>query len=280
MQTNARRKFLKPHALSFAVMAALLPLASSVQAESVMDGAQFFVSQRLWQADWEVGVNNPQVIAPAAGQPTPLLRTKTDFVKVSRTMPLTGFGVSVDRWTLSATVGWPTDYENARFEGTATRSEYDINLGYAVTPNLSVVALYKAGKADIPAASGNPAATPLRERQKLHGAGLGVSGRYPIAENWNLYGSTAYSGGKTSFQVSGGRYSLRYTIAEAGVGYRIPGAFSNMSVTAGYRYQNLSFRHTHTDTFALTPEPVLVSSEPERIRTSTKGFTVGVTVAF
>jgi hypothetical protein len=261
-------------------MATLLSLANSVQAESVLDGAQFFVSQRLWRADWEVGVSNPQVIPPTAGQPVPLLRTKTDFVKVSRTMPLTGFGVSVNRWTLSATVGWPTDYEDPRFEGTATRSEYDVNLGYAVTPNLTVVALYKAGKADIPAAFGNPAAAPFREKQKLHGAGLGLSGRYPIAEQWNLYGSAAYSGGKTRFEVSGGRYSLRYTVAEAGVGYRIPGAFSNMSVTAGYRYQNLSFRHTHADTFALTPEPVLVSSEPERIRTATKGFTVGVAVAF
>jgi hypothetical protein len=266
--------------MSFAVMAALLPLASSVHAESVLDGAQFFVSQRLWQADWEVGVNNPQVIPPKAGQPTPLLRTQTDFVKVSRTMPLTGFGVSVDRWTLSATVGWPTDYADSRFEGKASRSEYDINLGYAVTPNITAVALYKAGKADIPAAAGNPAAASFRERQKLHGAGLGVSARYPIAENWNLYGSAAYSGGKTSFQVSSGRYSLRYTVAEAGVGYRIPGGFSNMSVTAGYRYQNLNFRRTHADTFALTPEPVLVASEPARVETATKGFTVGVAVAF
>lgn len=271
---------MKPHALSFAVLAALLPLAGSAHAESALDGAQFFVSQRLWQADWEVGVMNPQVMPPTAGQPTPLLRTKTDFVKVSRTMPLTGFGVRLDRWTLSATVGWPTDYTDSRFQGTARRFEYDINLGYAVTPDLTVVALYKAGKSDIPAAAGNPVAAPFREKQKLHGAGLGLSGRLPLAENWNLYGSAAYSGGKTSLETSGARYSLRYTVAEAGVGYRIPGAFSNMSVTAGYRYQNLNFRHTRADTFALTPEPVFVSSEPERIRTSTKGFTVGVAFAF
>jgi hypothetical protein len=269
---------MKPHALSSAILAALLSLAGAAQAES--DGPQFVVSQRLWQADWDMGFSNPRIIAPSAMQPTPAFSTRTDFVKVRRTVPLTGIGVSLDRWTLSATIGWPTDYDHPLVDGKASRSEYDINLGYAVTPNINVVALYKAGKSDIPAAAGNPAATLFREQQKLRGGGLGVSARYPIAENWNLYGSTAYGTGHSRFQVSGERYSARYTVAEAGLGYRLAGALANVSITAGYRYQNIDFRHAYIRTYVLTPEPLLVSSEPTRIQSDTKGFTAGVAYSF
>lgn len=269
---------MKPHALSFAMMAALSSVTGAAQAES--DGPQFVVSQRLWQADWDVGFSNPRMIAPSAAQPLPAFSTRTDFVKVRRTVPLTGFGVSFDRWTLSATVGLPTTYTDPLIEGKASRSEYDINLGYAVTPNLTAVVLYKAGKSDIPAAAGNPAAASMREQQKLRGGGVGVSARYPIAEKWNLYGNAAYGAGNSRFQVSGERYSARYTIAEAGVGYRMPGALANMSVTAGYRYQNLDFRHAYIRTYVLTPEPLLVSSAPTRIQTATKGFTAGVAYSF
>lgn len=269
---------MKPHALSFAVLAALSSLAGAAQAES--DGPQFVISQRLWQADWNVGFSNPRIIQPSASQPMPAISTRTDLVKVRRTVPLTGIGVSLDRWTLSATIGWPTDYADPLVDGKASRSEYDINLGYAVTPNINVVALYKAGKSDIPAAAGNPAAALFREQQKLRGGGLGVAVRYPIAENWNLYGSTAYSTGHSRFQVSGERYSARYTIADAGIAYRLPGALGNVSITAGYRYQNLDFRHAFIRTYVLTPEPLLVSSAPTRIQSATKGFTAGVAYNF
>ncbi len=270
---------MKPHALSFAVMAAFLPLASSVQAES--DGApQFFVSQRLWQADWAIGAVTARLTPASATQPAPLLRVGPEFTKVRETMPLTGFGINIDRWTLSATVGWPTNYSNSGFDGKVSRSEYDVNLGYAVTPNISAVVLYKSGKADIPVAAGTPAAIAVRETEKLRGTGLGVSARYPVAENWNLYGSAAYTSGHARLVTSGDRYGLRYTVAEVGVGYRIPGAFSNMSVTAGYRYQNLDFRDVHRLTYALTPAPVLVSSESIRPQSATRGFTMGVAFAF
>lgn len=269
---------MKPHTLSFAVLVALLSVAGAAQADS--DGPQFVVSQRLWQADWDVGFSNPRIIQPSAAQPMPGMSTRTDFVKVRRTVPLTGFGVSLDRWTLSATIGWPTDYADPLIDGKASRSEYDINLGYAVTPNINAVLLYKAGKSDIPAAAGNPAPGLIREQQKLRGAGLGVSARYPIAENWSLYGSTAYSTGHSRFQVTRERYSARYTIADAGVAYRMPGTFGNMSITAGYRYQNLDFRHAYVRTYVVTPEPVLIASEPTRIQSATKGFTAGVAYNF
>lgn len=271
---------MKPHALSVAVMATLLPLASSVQAESVLASAQFFVSQRLWLADWEIGAVGSRVIPASAAQPAPLLQVAPEFINVRKTMPLTGFGINVDRWTLSATVGWPSNYSDARIDGKVARSEYDVNLGYAITPNVSAVVLYKSGKADVPVVAGTPAAIAVREKEKLRGTGLGVSARYPLAENWNLYGSAAYTRGHARLLTSGERYGLRYTVAELGVGYRIPGAFSNMSLTAGYRYQNLDFRDVHRLTYALTPAPVLVSSEPIRPQSATKGFTMGVTFSF
>ena len=64
---------MKPHTLSFAALGALLSLAGAAQAES--DGPQFVVSQRLWQADWDVGFSNPRVHAPSATQPAPAFST-------------------------------------------------------------------------------------------------------------------------------------------------------------------------------------------------------------
>ena len=271
---------MKPNALSVAVMATLLPLAGSVRADSVLEGAQFFVSQRLWQADWEIGSVAARLTPASAAHPAPLLQVAPEFINVRKTMPLTGFGINLDRWTLSATVGWPSNYSDARIDGKVARSEYDVNLGYAITPNLSAVVVYKSGKADVPVAAGTPAAVAVREKEKLRGTGLGVSARYPLAENWNLYGSAAYTRGHAWLLTSGERYGLRYTVAETGIGYRIPGAFSNMSLTAGYRYQNLDFRDVYRLTYALTPAPVLVSTEPVRPRSATKGFTMGVAFSF
>jgi hypothetical protein len=273
-------KALKSNVLLVAVMSALVPLAASAQSESVVDRAQFFVSQRVWFADWDIGAIDSRIIPPTATQPTPVMQTFPGHVRDRRAMPLTGFGVSLDRWTLSATVGWSTEFSDDRIAGgKVSRSEYDINLGYAVTPNISTVLIYKGGKTEIPAMAGSAAAQLPRDRSRLRGLGLGVSGRYPMAENWNVYGSAAFGPGRSTFS-NGDRYNIRYSVAEVGVGYRIPGFFANMSITAGYRYQNLDFRRGPAYSFALTPEPVLIARDTQRIESATKGFTAGVAFSF
>lgn len=261
-------------------LSALLPMSSSLRAESVMDRAQFFVSQRVWQADWDMTAVDMRLIPPSGTQPALLRDAGPAHVRDSRTMPLTGFGVALDRWTLSATVGWSTKYSDARLDAPAVRSEYDINLGYAVTPNISAVVIYKAGKTDIPSvATGvNPGA--FRDEQRLRGVGLGVAARYPIAENWNAYGSAAYSSGRSTLAKSNDRLRARYTVAEAGVAYRLPGALASMSITAGYRYQEVDFRDGPRYTFAVAPEPTVVDRSSQRIQSATRGFTAGVTYSF
>jgi hypothetical protein len=272
---------LKSNALMVTAMVALLPLAASAQSESAMDRAQFFVSQRVWLADWEIGVVDSRIIPPSATQPTPVLQTFSGRVNDRRVMPLTGFGVSLDRWTLSATVGWSSEFSDARLDGgKVSRSEYDINLGYAVTPNVTAVLIYKAGKSDIPAAAGSAAPQLFRDKQRLRGVGLGLSGRFPVAENLNAYASAAYSPGRSRFASTDESFNFRYTVAEAGLGYRIPGAFGNMSITAGYRYQNLDFRRGPVYSFALTPAPVELARGTERIQSATKGFIAGVAFSF
>jgi hypothetical protein len=271
---------LKPLALPFAVLAALLPMASPVQAESGLDQAQFFVSQRLWRSDWDVTAVDMRLIPSNGTQPPLLTDVGPAHVRASRTMPLTGFGVALDRWTLSATVGWSTKYSDARLDAPAARSEYDINLGYAVTPNLSAVVLYKAGKADVPAVVSGVNPIALRDEQRLRGGGLGFSARYPFAENWSAYGSAAYGSGRSKLARSNERLRARYTVAEAGVGYRLPGAWANASLTAGYRYQEVDFRDGPQYTFALTPEPTVVGRSGHRVQSAAKGFTAGVAYSF
>lgn len=271
---------MRSNALMVTVVSALSPWAAWAQADPAMDRPQFFISQRVWLADWDIGAIDSRILPPSAAQPTPQLQTFPGHVRDRRAVPLTGFGVSLDRWTLSATVGWSTDFSDAKLAGDkVSRSEYDINLGYAVTQNISAVLLYKAGKSDIPAMADSAAPQFFRDEQRLRGVGLGLSGRIPVAENLTAYASGAYSPGRSKF-ASGARVNFRYTVAEAGLGYRLPGAFSNVSITAGYRYQNLDFRRGPIYNFALTPEPVELARGSERIQSATRGFVMGVALSF
>jgi hypothetical protein len=218
------------------------------------------------------------IVPPSASQPVPVLRSSGQHIRDRQAVPLTGLGVSLDRWTLSTTIGWSTQFSNARLDGKASRSEYDVNLGYAVTPNITAVVLYKGGKSEIPAIVGSIAPQAFRNIQRLRGAGFGLSGRYHLGENWNIYGSAAYGPGHTTLST-GERYNFRYSVAEAGVGYRIPGAPGNLSLTAGYRYQNLDFRHGPDYAIALTTPPTPMNGT-QRVESATKGWTMGLACSF
>ncbi len=271
---------MKPNAMAVvAALSTLLPLCAAAQTESSANQAQFFISQRVWFADWNMGAVESRIEAPSASQPVPVLRSSTGHVRDRRAVPLTSLGVSLDRWTLSTTIGWSTEFSDARLDSKPSRSEYDVNLGYAVTPNISAVVLYKAGKSDIPTVAGSAAPQVFRSSQKLRGGGLGLSGRYRMGENWNAYGSAAYGAGHSSFS-SGERYFVRYTVAEAGVGYRIPGAPANLSLTAGYRYQNLNFPATRDTLVTLTTPPSTTLGPAHRLQSSTQGWTLGLAGSF
>lgn len=271
---------MKPNAmLAVAAMSALLPLGAAAETDSATGRPQFFVSQRVWFADWEIGAVNTQFVPASAAQPVPMLRVFSQPVRDRRAVPLTGLGVSLDRWTLSTTIGWRTEFSDARLDGKASRSEYDVNLGYAVTPNISAVLVYKAGKSQLPPIAGSAVPEAFRNRQRLHGTGLAMSVRYPVAENWNAYGSASYAPGRMT-SATGERFSLRYTVAEAGLGYRVPGAPANLSLTAGYRYQNVDFRNGAYYTIALATPPSAPTVTTQRLQTATKGWTMGLTCSF
>ena len=270
---------MKPNAMMVvAALATLLPLGAAAQTESAADHPQFFISQRVWFADWNIGAIYSRIVPPSASQPVPVLRTSTQYIRDRRAVPLTGLGASLGRWTLSTTIGWSTEFSDARLDSKVSRSEYDVNLGYAVTPNITAVLLYKTGKSEIPNVAGSDAPEVFRNNQRLRGAGLGLSGRYQLAENWNAYGSGAYAPGHTKFS-NGERYHLRYTVAEAGVGYRVPNAFGNLSLTAGYRYQNLDFPRGPDYAVALTTPPTPMNGT-QRLQSATKGWTVGLACSF
>lgn len=252
-------------------------------AEMKMGDVTLYLSQKAWVANWETILVDSQIVPASSQNAAPLLQLSNRRVDISSTIPLTSFGVRLGAWSLSATVGWSTNFSDARVDGgRVSRSEYDINLGYAVLPNMTLALIHKGGRTDIRGTAGSPAAELFAARQDLKGWGLGASGTLPFTENLGGYGTVAYLKGKGSTgSDSVGTVHPKYLTAELGISYRIPGFLGGrVSVQGGYRRQSFRVDDQSLTTFALTPNPVAVSTRTESFTSTTKGLVVGATVLF
>ena len=86
--------------------------------------------------------------------------------------------------------------------------------------------------------------------------------------------------------TSGNRnYNGNYQIGEVGVLWRIyesseGRALKNVSLSFGYRAQNLTTKGVPSATFALTPTPVVIDVQHKDLSTTTDGFVVGIVGSF
>lgn len=243
----------------------------------------FFVAQKLWISKWDGAILDSALMPPSASNSAPQIRTSITRIGLDHVVPLTSLGVRIDRWTLSATVSPSTNYSDSRISGgSMSRSEYDVNLGYAVTPNITAALVYKGGKNSVRGLADGAAPQYLANaEQKLSGWGVGANFSMPVTDSFGAYGTLALvRNGSSTISGDAGRFHPKYSIAEVGGVYRMPVAFGGLSIQAGYRYQDITFNDAPVTTYALTPAPVIVARTRESFSSTTKGFVVGVAVSF
>jgi hypothetical protein len=263
-------------------IASMFSAAAWAQDNSSSASTSFFISQKIWWADWGFGALGSRLLPPTAENPAPRLQAYLVYPETDHVMPITTVGARIDRWTLSASLSPSTRFETSGlYGGSVRRKEYDLNLGYAVNSSIGLALIYKAGEVDVraPVDSFDPAS--LSSGQKLHAVLVGMSANAPVSDTLTVYGSVAYGPrGRAKFELEAGTEDVKYTIAEAGISYRLPVSFANLSVQAGYRYQGVKYEDVVLPTFALTPAPVEISQTTGAAKSTTKGFFAGISVAF
>lgn len=134
------------------------------------------------------------------------------------------------------------------------RKEFDVNVGYAVTPGVALTLGYKK----------------VEQRGSLlyalDGPVAGISGTAPLGQGWSLYGSLGM-GWMKSTGSSDVKFDADYRLSEVGAAYTIPaGTFIKaVTLTAGYRTQ------------VLTSKDALPGQDG---RDLTQGFTFGAIATF
>jgi hypothetical protein len=266
--------------------------AQAQTSESWLGDLNFAISQKLWWAAWDMAAIDAQVVVPA-GSTTPVLQnTLLSAGPTRKAVSITSLSVSSGPLMLGASISPNRRFENPAVAGGGlSRKEYDLNFGYAVSPNLAVTLIQKKGtvsnsvSAAVAAVSANP------RPATLSGWGLGISAAAPISLGrgdgqgglpLRVYGNLAYLEGRS--KVGGESYPAAYTIAEAGLSHRIGGSPNawggSLSLQVGYRSQIITQRNVAMHTFALTPPGTVLSTQRLDLRTTTDGLVVGLAASF
>lgn len=205
------------------ILALTLPLVVAGGAAQAQDqGLTISAGIKAWATQWTTFS-----YAPAVGGGSNLIqvaaRDKTVLV------PLLGA-----RW--GNVVGSVSGYASTQYEfvtgGGDRRSEYDLNLGYLVTPGVALTLGYKkvSQRGDFIYEPAGPVA--------------GISATAPLGGAFSLYGAFGYGWMKTprSSDPRIVEFDADYRLAELGVTYglALPGFPRTLTFTAGYRLQVLS----------------------------------------
>ena len=170
---------------------------------------------------------------------------------------------------------------------TAKRKEWDVNLGYFVTPNLaltlgykeldrsyqhSILAMVEQCGCDTTVFLKN--FTQQNSYLTAKGPIIGLSGSAPVGKGFNLYGNMAFGWLKVDEDVSAffntpetyNSNDGRYYFGEVGLNYSFPldAALSSVTLGGGYRFQRLEYS----------------SGNAGDQNDSTHGFTLSVSASF
>ena len=260
--------------------------SAAAQATTDVGGTTIYAGLRLWANQWDIGGVQRRAIIPDPSKPSLIVLQDTPFKTLSDTklVPIPFIAVRAGNFVGSASYFPRTSYNsNDELLGTVARDEYDVTLGYAVAPSLILSIGYKHGFQSKVSGQFSPSGV------NVDALLLGVSGSAPIVGTLSLYGNIAYGFARDRYDfgdTSGNRnYNGNYQIGEVGVLWRIyesseGRALKNVSLSFGYRAQNLTTKGVPSATFALTPTPVVIDVQHKDLSTTTDGFVVGIVGSF
>lgn len=134
------------------------------------------------------------------------------------------------------------------------REEWDLNIGYFLTPNLAVTFGYKKIERELTfdLDNNNVVSYPLSADVPI----IGLAASLPINEKFSFYGNFAYGllGGDAQFienSVNDMDLDGNYYLAELGFNYVIPikKVVSGITISLGYRFQRLDMEMTNGKTW-------------------------------
>lgn len=267
--------------------------ASQDSDDVTRERVQFFAGEKLWIANWQAPIFDARIVVPSASNPTPVLQTSmANAVSSTSVIPMTSFGLRYGAFTLSATLMSSTGFssDGVTANNQMSRKESDVNISYALLPNLQASLIYKSGTIS---GLGTAQAVTLTGKSgdaDLTGVILGLSGSAPLAGAASLYGSLAYGTASENIPSSGlslgsNKFTGTYHVAEFGVAYRLAdesmmSGLKNLSLQVGYRVQVVTLNNIPQNTYSTGAVPSLISTSNLDSQSTTQGFVVGVAAAF
>ncbi len=159
----------------------------------------------------------------------------------------------------------------------AEREEWDLNLGYFITPNLALSVGYK----DLTRTLFFSGDITVEDQWEISVPIIGLAAAAPVGLGLNLYGNLAY--GQAEVDELFGRLPLElegdYYFGEVGLSYSVPldGSLSAFTVSAGYRFQRLDLHYTSIGANANDPFPLGSSGD---LNDSTHGVVFNLSATF
>jgi hypothetical protein len=132
-----------------------------------------------------------------------------------------------------------------------SRKEWDVNIGYFITPNIAMSLGYKSLERELTITStdyNNSYFSKTKYPLSFKAPIIGISASAPIKDKFNLYGNLAYGwlSGDATYEGADFKNNLdvdgNYLFSELGFGYTVPlqkKFASVLTITAGYRFQRL-----------------------------------------
>lgn len=240
------------------------------------------IGEKLWMNRWSLPAELPNSSSPTstiyqfdsddevASLTTLLVRYRNFFIGAGF-LPETNYNFKSQTTSLSP--------DKTAVEG--KRKEWDLNLGYFITPNLSVIAGYKQLDRNyiytLPS-QGLKLESPL----SVKGLIIGISATNPLGKSFGFYGNLAYGWLKGDYVINGFANTFdfdvdgNYIIAELGINYSIPmhKILSAMTISAGYRIQHVDINADNSD--GQFPNTGKSGTQDD----SATGFTVSISATF
>ena len=232
---------------------------------------------KVWANEWSLPVEL------GAGDKTYILEYESD----SAITPIPAFLATYRNFFIGGSYLLDTDYEFSKqqlknyytdadsgedhgfiqnIEMSGSRTEWDLNIGYFLTPNIAVSLGYKNLERDrtetttfenIPAIM--KSIFPLSVQAPI----IGISASAPVSDKFNLYGNLAYGwlSGDASYkyikdvktnETESNNFDVdgNYLFGELGFGYVIPleqKFASALTINAGYRFQRLDMTFSNNE---------------------------------
>jgi hypothetical protein len=133
-----------------------------------------------------------------------------------------------------------------------SRKEWDVNIGYFITPNIAVSLGYKSLERELTTTwtgvTDSTSFSTLNYPLSVKAPIVGISASAPIKDKFNLYGNLAYGwlSGDATYEGTDFTNNLdvdgNYVFGELGFGYTVPlqkKFASAVTINAGYRFQRL-----------------------------------------